>query len=465
MKIRLLLLLAVTILLASNTVSATHINGGYISYKVDPQNPLKYKFTLTLFGDSQSQAEDPTVQLKMGDLQQATVPRLKVIYYLDRTRISLYEWEHTYQQPGNYVVSWKGVNRNPNILNVTPPSDQLNFYVQTQVQPKFTTQNRHSIKSIVPAPLEAFVGEPFKMNMIAYDGDGDKLTYELVPPQYVDQNSVPQNLPGYQFPVGLYIDKFGELHWQNPTVKGEYAIAVKITEYKDNQPVGYVIADMQLSVKDRVHQPIVKLLNKDRLTINYDGSVYAKPEQQLKLEFFVAKAPNSINPVYAKLFSDLDTLDLATPEFAARDSANGLAVTLRLTPATNIARNQPYIIGLRGASLIDSNPNSLNRFVYGWDFVNLYIGAQQPTSAGDFPEQIKLYVYPNPASDKIFIEGIEHTNAELQIWNVMGQQVATMSLTPGKNMIKRPSHLAAGTYTYQVTGNGKKIKAGKLYLY
>ncbi|GAB3201843.1 hypothetical protein ABID22_001348 [Pontibacter aydingkolensis] len=464
MKTRLLLLLSVAILLTSNTVSATHINGGYISYKVDPQNPLKYSFKFTLFENDKSNADESTVEIGMGNLTTVRVPKTISIPYLNNTSIEIFEWEYTYAAPGNYVVSWKGINRNPGILNVTPPSDQLTFFVYTQVQPRLTPQNRHSIKTIIPAPLEAFTGEPFKMNMIAYDADGDKLTYELVPPQHIDQNSIPQNLPGYQFPVGLHINKFGELHWQNPTVKGENVIAVKVTEYKDNQAVGYTIVDMQLRVKDRVHEPIVKLLNKDRLTINYDGSVYAKPEQQLKLEFFVDKAPNSTNPLYAKQFSDLDTLDLATPEFAARDSANGLAVTLRLTPAISIARNQPYIIGLRGASEIETNPSSRNQFAYGWDFVNVYIGAQQPTSSGDLADNVRVQLYPNPASGKFIVEGDDLNNAQLKVFNSNGKHVFTSNLAAGRNLLKRPAQVAAGVYVFHIVKRGKIIKTGRLVL-
>ncbi|MBC5993151.1 T9SS type A sorting domain-containing protein [Pontibacter cellulosilyticus] len=463
MKTRLLLLLAVVILLASSTTFATHISGGYISYKVDPQNPLKYEFTLTIFENAASNADEVSVQISMGDLNQVTIVKTETIVYSHAYQILKFKWEHTYQQPGNYVVSWKGVNRNPNIVNVTQPSDQLSIFVYTEVQPRLNPLNRHSIKTIVPAPLEAFTGEPFKTNLIAYDADGDKLTYELVIPQHVNQNFIPQNLPGYQFPVGLHINKFGELQWQNPMAKGEYAIAVKITEYKENQPTGYVIVDMQLHVKDRVHEPIVKLLNKDRLTINYDGSVYAKPEQLLKLEFFVEKAPNSTNPVYAKQFSDLDTLDLATPDFAARDSANGLAVTLRLTPGISIARNQPYIIGLRGST--STITSQMVHQVYGWDFVNVYIGAQQPTSIrGDLPEQANLLVYPNPSTNKLVIEGDNLQGGQLKVFNRNGQQAFSYTLKEGSNTIKRPSHVPAGVYVYYIYKNGKAIKAGKLVL-
>ncbi|WP_299825145.1 T9SS type A sorting domain-containing protein [uncultured Pontibacter sp.] len=464
MKTKLLVLILAVILLVPFTSNSTHINGAYFSYKVDSQNPLKYKFKLTIFSDDRSIADDPVVHIGMGDLNQVTVPKTKNISYQNYNSIEVYEWEYTYAAPGNYMVYWVGIYRNPNIINVPHPSDQLTQFIRTQVKAGFTTVNNNSADIIVPAPHEAFVGEPFKTNMIAYDADGDRLTYELVPPQHLNQNSIPQNLPGYQFPVGLHINKFGELHWQNPVVKGEYAISVKITEYREQQPVGYIVVDINLLVKDRDHQPVVKLLNKDRLTINYDGSVYAKPEQTLKLEFFVEKAPNSTHPIYAKQFSDLDTLDLATPDFAARDSANGLAVTLRLTPATSIARNQPYIIGLRGASRIDMNPTARNQFAYGWDFVNVYIGAQQPTSSGDLADNARVQLYPNPVASKFFVEGDNLHNAQLKVFNSNGKHVFTSNLIAGRNLLKRPAHISAGVYVFHIVKGGKTIKSGRLVL-
>ncbi|MEJ8802904.1 T9SS type A sorting domain-containing protein [Pontibacter sp. H249] len=469
MKTRLLLLLAVAILLASNSVSATHINGAYFSYKVDPQNPLKYKFKFTLFSDDHSNADDPVVQIGMGDLTQVTVPNTKKISYLNSNSIEIFEWEYTYAAPGNYMVYWIGINRNPSLINAGHPSDQMTQFIYSQVKVGQTSVNYNSAEIIVPAPLEAFVGEPFKMNMIAYDADGDRLTYELVPPKYTDENFVPQNLPGYHVPAGLYIDKFGELHWQTPPKIGpdsfdEYAIAVKITEYKGDQPVGYTIVDLSIRVRERQNYPIVKLLNRDKLTVNYDGSVYARQEQTLKLEFFVEKTANSTFPVYAKQFSDLDTLDLATPEFAARDSANGLAITLRLIPTINIIRNEPYIIGLRGASRINMNPSARNQFAYGWDFVNVYIGAQQPTSSGDLTDKISLYVYPNPAADKLILEGDKLHGSQLKIYNGNGQQIFTSELKAGKNTIVRPARVPAGMYVYHIVYAGQVLKAGKLVL-
>ncbi len=473
MKIKLLLLSLGLLLLLPLLSNATHINGGYISYTVDPKNPLTYNFTFTLFKDNASTADEPATILNMGNFNEVFVPRSKVIHYLNGNSLHVYEWQFTYQQPGDYLVYWTGINRNPNIINTTGNSDQLTQFIQTRIQARLNNPNINSVKTIVPAPLEAFTGEPFKMNLLAYDADGDRLTYELVPSQYLKDSS-PQDLPGYFIPEGLTINDAGELTWQNPTTKGEYALSIKITEYnKDEKLVGYTIVDVNLFVRDRALQPKVSLVNKDRLGYNQDGSVLATPDQKLKLEFYVQKAPNSTEPLRIRQFSDLDTLNLASPSLAVRDTADGFAATVTLTPNAAMLPNYLYTIGLRGGAVVGEiipyEGGKIYTFDYGWDFVSLSIGEPKivqpsPTSSGDLPENAPPQLYPNPVSGQEFVVEALNGPSTLILYTSEGKVVHQVQLEPGKNKIIKPSKLSPGLYTYRIIGKGSTGKSGKIIL-
>ncbi|WP_242927735.1 T9SS type A sorting domain-containing protein [Pontibacter vulgaris] len=468
MKIKLLLPVLGLLLFLPLLSNATHYNGGYISYTVDPKNPLTYNFTFTLFNNDLSTADDPVVKINMGNFNEVIVPRTKVIRYLNYNSIEVFEWQFTYQQPGDYLVYWIGINRNPNIINTMDTSDQLTQFIQTRIQARLTNPNINSVKTIVPAPLEAFTGEPFKMNMITYDADGDRLTYELVPSQYWKDAS-PQNLPGYFVPEGLTINNAGELTWQNPTTKGEYALSIKITEYnKDEKLMGYTIVDMNLFVKDRQQHPKVSLVNENRLRYNQDGSVLATPDQKLKLEFYVQKAPNSTKPIKVKQFSDLDTLDLLTPSMATRDSAGGFAVTVTLTPNAAMLPNYLYTLGLRGGAAVN-NEYAEHQLDYSWDFVSLSIGEPKiiqpsPTSSGDLPENAPPQLYPNPVRGQEFVVEALNVPSILILYTSEGKTVHRVQLEQGKNKVRRHASLAPGLYTYRIIGKGSKAKSGKIIL-
>ncbi|MDX5483127.1 MAG: T9SS type A sorting domain-containing protein [Hymenobacteraceae bacterium] len=444
-------------------VSATHINGGYISYTVNPQNPLRYNFRFTMFHNDRSTADDPVVQVSMGDGTTASVVRKEQLDYGNYASIGIYEWEHSYAQQGTYTVSWSGSNRNPGIVNIPGNSDQKSYHVHTQVQARWTNVNSHSVRTIVPAPVEALVGEPFSMNLIAYDGDGDRLTYELLPTAYTNPEGVPGPIPGYQFPAGLTISKFGELRWQNPTVKGPYAISVKITEHRGEQPVGYTIVDLQLDVVERTDQPQLTLVNSNRLTVNYDGSTLARPGVPLKLEYYLEQPAGNSSPLQAVPFSDLDTLGLASPALAVRDTTNGLAVTLTFTPGPDLIREEAYIMGLRGMVLKSQGP-STTQFSYDWDFAYVVVGEQQPTSVPDEKGNLRLVAYPNPVTDWFTLEAPALPDLQLQLYSINGQQVTSFKLSAGKNTIKRPTGLAAGVYTYRLFSKKDVIKTVRLVL-
>lgn len=377
MKAR-LILSVLALLLLPLFANATHIAGGYISYTVDPQNPRTYHFTQTIYTNSASSAEDPLIYVSMGDGNTVEVPRKEIRAYSIQYDVEVFTWIYTYATAGGYIVSWTSRNRNLNQLNIPPPSDQKSYYIYTNIKINPLLVNGNGVKLASTPLFVAYTGEETRHNLVAYDADGDKLTYDLVIPKEGTEDGGGTNIPGYAFPEGLTVDKFGELRWRAPVLKGEYALAVKITEHRNGQPIGYTVVDFDVNVVDRAQQPALTLLNQERLTINYDGSILARPNQPLKLEYFLRNAAGANFPLHTRQFSDLDTLDLASPSVVMRDSAGGQAVTF--TPTADLVRQEPYIIGMRGHAGIEIEyvqGEYIQPYYFDWSYAYLIVGEQQ----------------------------------------------------------------------------------------
>jgi hypothetical protein len=89
---------------------------------------------------------------------------------------------------------------------------------------------------------------------MAYDPDGDSLSYEFVPP--LGNGATPLIVPNYYlYPdvVGggnIYIDPiYGTVCWDSPSMGGEYNFTIKISEWRNGFLVGSVIRDVQLTMQ------------------------------------------------------------------------------------------------------------------------------------------------------------------------------------------------------------------------
>ncbi|MHC2992020.1 hypothetical protein OB13_10630 [Pontibacter sp. HJ8] len=444
---------------------ATHIYSGYISYTADPQNPRKFDFVFTLYTTRSSPADDPFVMVDMGDGSTVRVDRDKVFPYSSRYDQETFTWSYTYAALGNYIVTWTGENRNGGIINVAAPSDQLSFQVYTQVRAGTLTQNLDGAK-LAGVPLTvAYTSEPWTHNLLAYDADGDYLVYELVPPKYRSPSGFSVNVPGFWTPQGLTVTEFGELRWENPGMKGEYIIALRVIEMRNGREIGSMVVDISFQVDERIDQPVLSLLNKDRLTVNDDGSIQTWPGQPVKLEFYLRESPGSDLPLSARAFGELDTLNLLEASLAFRDTLDGFAITYTFTPTPELERMEPYLIGIRGRHLEDKSLNQhYLKIEDDWAFAYLHVGEQRrPLSSDDFIAG-KIRLYPNPASDRFVLEAPELPALYLQLRDVTGRVVTSYTLRPGPNALPRPAALSSGLYLYTLTSRNKPVSSGKLVL-
>ena len=110
------LILIACLALCFTNASATHLVSGAITYLSDTSatpNPRKYYFTMTLITNRESQADDPTVLIRMGDGNTITVPRRPVVANNNLTDTEIFKWEYTFAADGTYTIAWNGINRDP----------------------------------------------------------------------------------------------------------------------------------------------------------------------------------------------------------------------------------------------------------------------------------------------------------------------------------------------------------------
>lgn len=87
-----------------------------------------------------------------------------------------------------------------------------------------------------------------------------------------------------------------------------------------------------------------------------------------------------------------------------------------------------------------------------WIYINFTVGNESVEELN----QISGKVYPNPASDFIYVESNASQNSEIAIYNITGQLVKTVPVTSEKTQINI-SELQNGIYFYSIITNGIKV--------
>ena len=85
-------------------------------------------------------------------------------------------------------------------------------------------------------------------------------------------------------------------------------------------------------------------------------------------------------------------------------------------------------------------------------------GEEKPLSFGDLSTST-LKIYPNPAKDKVYIQGFIHQDSTIEIYNLVGQKVITQKSKSGLTQTIDVQFLPKGTYIIKATDiNGKSFQ-------
>jgi hypothetical protein len=184
-------------------------------------------------------------------------------------RVGSFTFNHTFPQPGIYLITYFERDRSSNILNIANSHDvPYVTSVEINVDDSFGC-NHYPVLQVVP--LDRGCSQTvFFHNPAAFDTDGDSLSYSLTIPsnsptsfaQYDDPND-PKFYTNYSTaneagtgPPVFHIDSLsGLITWDAPGATGEYAIAFKVIEWRKNAEGVYVklsttVRDMQIIIEE-----------------------------------------------------------------------------------------------------------------------------------------------------------------------------------------------------------------------
>lgn len=290
--LRKLLLLTILLSFAAIEAWATHIRAGELTAVRISQSSLRYRFTLVIYRDTESpiQVGDGGV-LNFGqgriidgkaELEAASVSGQFLETPIgNQTSKVVIQWEHTFDGPGVYVVSYTEQNRNANIINLGgASSDTIPFHIETIIRIDPGLDVNGTPQLTIPPIDRACIGAKFIHNPGAYDPDGDSLAYKLVTPLQdrgtevvpylpLDDPSISTITEGGGGPANFEIDPItGELVWNAPMFAGEYNVAFIVEEWRFSsftgryELLGYVTRDMQIIVEDCDNErPLLEIPN------------------------------------------------------------------------------------------------------------------------------------------------------------------------------------------------------------
>ncbi|MBL7962704.1 MAG: gliding motility-associated C-terminal domain-containing protein [Flavobacteriales bacterium] len=234
---------------------ATHNRAGEIIYC--HVNGYTYYVEIITHTKTSAPADRPDLLINWGDGTSSTLARTSIVPIpgSDAQR-NIYPGTHTYNGPGVFELSFEDPNRNEGVLNVPSSVNQI-FCVKTELVISPLGGNNCSVRFLNPPLQNACFQKRWEHNPVAFDPNGDSLSFELIP--CGGANCLP--IPGYLYPDqympgpanNFSIDPVtGTLVWDVPPAQGEYNIAIRVKEWRRVNGVmvlmGWVVRDMQITV-------------------------------------------------------------------------------------------------------------------------------------------------------------------------------------------------------------------------
>jgi gliding motility-associated-like protein len=364
-------LLLLTILLTTLSVSATHIVGGYISYRF--LSGITYEVTLTIYRDCNSATPfdgqpNATTPAVVGLFQANSGVLIQTFELFDPvvTVIQPPLDNPCLIPPGNVCVE-QGVYlttitlpsatepftlvherccRNGTISNVFNPGDQGAVYSAT-IPPTNPYQNSSPTFNSFP-PLFICVNSPIQINNSATDIDGDVLTYSLCTPSNGGTSTDPAPNPPFGPPYNsipweagystanllggnpaLAIDPSTGILTGTPNTIGQFVVGVCVSEFRNGVLLGTYLRDFQFNVT-QCNIPIAAIpssninpqtgigiytINCKSFTTTFQNNTFNPPPTNVPLSFEWDFGVPGIST---------DTSSLATPTYTFPDSGTYL---------------------------------------------------------------------------------------------------------------------------------------------
>lgn len=399
--------------LAVNWSFATHNRAGEITYEYIGGNT--YRFTITTCTKTSSEADRDFLTLYYGDGEQDTLPRTNIDFLTFDAQKNTYIGTHTYTGPGSYLVWFQDPNRNIDVNNVVNSVDKF-FCVETEliISPFLGNANNSVQFEDCPCPELACASKNWFYNPLAYDPDGDSLSYELI--FCKGENCVPFSNQIYSYPDDFNSPNNGAFNINNvtgtitwdapgPQTIGEYNIALKVIEWRAGVAIGSVVRDMQITVLPCNNEPPVIDPVEDTCVI---------AGTNINLDVTANEDPLSPGSHFITLTASGESFNLnSNPSTFTGDQADlTVTGTFDWTPDCEAVRRSDYTVNFVAE---DSDPNVPLKDIETW---NIRVLAPQVTNFSSLPlgNNIQLFWDPHPCSNVAYYkvyrynDSIPHTD-------------------------------------------------------
>jgi gliding motility-associated-like protein len=395
-------ILLILLLFVKIEALATHIRAGEITAIRISQTSLRYRFTLVIYSDTGSTVpvfaggvfnfgQGRTIGLDGGTNNRQTLID-ESVFFEERTigndtRVTIIQFEHTFDAPGVYVASYSEQNRNNEILNINGGrSQEVPFHIETVLRIDPGLDVNATPQLTIPPVDRGCIGARFIHNPGAFDPDGDSLAYRMV--DILQDRGVP--VLGYVplddpsistlredggSPARFEIDPItGDFVWDAPMVAGEYNAAFIVEEWRFSEftgqyeLLGYVTRDMQILIEDCDNE-------RPELEVPPDTCIVAGTLLQALI---IGTDPDN-NPIKVEAFSGIFELNpnpaqfIPAPEFRLQPVEHDF---IWQTDFSHV-RNRPYEVQFK-ISDIPNDPDAPSLV----DFANwsITVVAPAPTS-------------------------------------------------------------------------------------
>jgi len=333
--LRLRTLLFLLGLLCGSWLFATHNRAGEII--VCHVGGLEYEITVITHTKLSAPADRPELEINYGDSPiWDTIARTDTQDFpLQDLRRSEYVTRHVYSGAGQFLIQIDDQNRNGGVINV-PNSIAQSFSVQTLLRISPITGNNCSARFLNSPIQDACLNQPWVHNSVAFDPDGDSLSFEPA----ICLGRFGQPIPGYSYPSPNYsIDPItGTITWISPPLAGEYNIAFIVREWRRRNgtwyEVGYVMRDMQITVVPCNNQP-PQISNKN------DTCVVAGTLLNFNVQ---ASDPNGFQNVQLEALGQPFTLGTSPASFIEPSVGNPVNGVFNWNTVCAHVRTQPYLV-------------------------------------------------------------------------------------------------------------------------
>ena len=288
---------------------ATHNRAGEITFtKV---SDYTYSIHIITYTYSKSLADRPQLEVDWGDKTSSVVNRTP--YYRNETEIlpgyyqvNNYYGTHTFPGQGIYKILVQDPNRNFGVLNI-PNSVNVVFSISTTIMVSGSLGENSTPVLLSPPIDKAARGHVFIHNPVAYDADGDSISYRMSTCR--GDNGIP--IQSYSLPNSsnqpVYIDEVtGNLVWNTPVDTGIYNIAIEIDEWRSELKIGSILRDMQIEVYNTDNNPPVNQIIDDYCvvageTVSFEITTTDLDNDSILHEFMGGPFQLSGPPVYTTI--------------------------------------------------------------------------------------------------------------------------------------------------------------------